>query len=59
MIELNNNIPEEIQIKMIIKGKTKEMFQKLKEFYNLGYNSEVIRLIIKKIYDLEFNKEVN
>ena len=47
---------EEIQIKMTIKGNTKEMFEKLKEFYNLGYNSEVIRFIIKKVHDFEFNK---
>ena len=30
------------------------MFLKLKEKYNLRYNMEVFRFIIKKIYDLEF-----
>ena len=42
----------ETQIKMTLKGKTYEMFAFLKEHYNLGYNAEVIRLLIKQGYDL-------
>ena len=40
-----------LQIKMVIKGKTKEMFEELKKFYNLGYNAEVMRVLIKRDYD--------
>jgi len=48
---------DELQIKMVVKGRTKEMFEALKEFYNLGYNAEVIRLLIKRDYDLQIEKE--
>lgn len=42
---------EETQIKMVLKGKTKMMFDRLKEYYNLGYNAELVRLLIKRAYD--------
>ena len=41
----------ETQIKMTLKGKTYEMFAAIKEYYNLGYNAEVVRLLIKREYD--------
>ena len=48
---MNEQETEDLQIKMVIKGKTKEMFEALKAFYNLGYNAEVMRLLIKRDYD--------
>lgn len=42
---------EELQVKFVMKGKTMNMFTELKDFYNLGYNVEVIRFVIKKVYD--------
>lgn len=46
----NKNL-EELQVKFVMKGKTMNMFTELKDFYNLGYNVEVIRFVIKKVYD--------
>ena len=46
-----NKNPEELQVKFVMKGKTMNMFTELKDFYNLGYNVEVIRFVIKKVYD--------
>ena len=46
----NKNL-EELQVKFVMKGKTMNMFIELKDFYNLGYNVEVIRFVIKKVYD--------
>ena len=54
MIDVKNDEQEnsvDIQIKMVLKGVSNEMFVWLKEFYNLGYNAEVIRLLIKRDYD--------
>lgn len=48
---------DELQIKMVVKGKTKDMFDALKEFYNLGYNAELVRLLIKRDYDRQIKKE--
>ena len=42
---------EELQVKFVMKGKTMNMFTELKDFYNLGYNVELIRFVIKKVYD--------
>lgn len=42
---------EELQVKFVMRGKTMVMFTELKDFYNLGYNVEVIRFVIKKVYD--------
>ena len=47
----------EIQIKMVVKGKTKEMFEALKEYYNLGYNAELVRLLIKRDYDKQIEEK--
>ena len=47
---------EELQIKLHLKGRHKEWFLELKEKFGLQYNVEVIRFIIKKVHDLEFNK---
>ena len=51
IIMMNEQPTEVLQIKMVIKGKTKQMFEALKEFYNLGYNAEVMRVLIKKDFD--------
>ncbi|GAH36273.1 unnamed protein product [marine sediment metagenome] len=37
--------------KLINEWKSEEMFEALKEFYNLGYNAEVMRVLIKRDYD--------
>ena len=47
----DNKDLEELQVKFVMKGKTMNMFTELKDFYNLGYNVEVIRFVIKKVYD--------
>lgn len=54
---MNSTKNGELQIKMVVKGKTKEMFDSLKEFYNLGYNAELVRLLIKRDYDRQIDKE--
>ncbi|MFW9973075.1 MAG: hypothetical protein ACFFDF_23030 [Candidatus Odinarchaeota archaeon] len=50
---------EKIVVKAILEGKNKEMFTKLKEKYNLKYNVEVFNYILKKMYDIEFEKGDN
>ena len=54
---MNGTVNDELQIKMVVKGKTKEMFDSLKEYYNLGYNAELVRLLIKRDYDRQIDKE--
>ena len=53
----NGHNNDHLQIKMTIKGKTKKMFEHLKEYYNLGYNAELIRLLIKRDYDSHHKEE--
>ena len=50
-MDADNKNLEELQVKFVMRGKTKNMFTELKDFYNLGYNVEVIRFVIKKVYD--------
>ncbi|BDI54958.1 MAG: hypothetical protein [Asgard archaea virus VerdaV3] len=50
-MDADNKNLEELQVKFVMKGKTMNMFTELKDFYNLGYNVEVIRFVIKKVYD--------
>ena len=50
-MDADNKSSEELQVKFVMRGKTKNMFTELKDFYNLGYNVEVIRFVIKKVYD--------
>ncbi|BDI54925.1 MAG: hypothetical protein [Thorarchaeia virus VerdaV2] len=47
----DNKRSEELQVKFVMRGKTMSMFTELKDFYNLGYNVELIRFVIKKVYD--------
>ena len=47
----------EIQINMSLKGRSKEMFEALKEYFNLGYNAELIRVLIKEVHRRKFKKE--
>jgi hypothetical protein len=54
--ESKESIDGEIQINMVLKGKSKEMFEELKEYFNLGYNAELIRLLIKEVYRRKFKK---
>ena len=53
---MNEESNNGLQLKMVIKGKTMEMFEALKEFYNVGYNAELIRILIKKDHDREIKK---
>ncbi len=46
-----------IKIRINLEGKNKEMFEKIKEKYNLSTNTETIRLIIKSAYENEFSKD--
>jgi len=51
---------EDIVVKAVLNGRNKDMFNRLKEKYNLKYNVEVFHHILKKMYDLEIgNKEDN
>ena len=56
LLMMNEEETEDLQIKIVDKGKTKEMFEALKEFYNLGYNAELVRVLIKKDYDRQIKK---
>jgi len=56
LLMMNEEETEDLQIKIVVKGKTKEMFEALKEFYNLGYNAELVRVLIKKDYDRQIKK---
>ena len=53
---MNERSTDNLQIKMVLKGKTKEMFEALKDYYNLGYNAELMRVLIKKDYDRQIEK---
>jgi len=50
---------DKIVVNVNLIGKNKEMFESLMEHYNLSYNTEVFLFILKKIYIIEFGKEVN
>ena len=43
-----------VKIRINLTDDTKEMFEKIKEKYNLNTNTETMRLIIKKAYVHEF-----
>ena len=45
-----------IKLRLDLSGKTKEMFESIKDKYNLKNNTEVMRLIIKIAYDHEIKK---
>ena len=53
---MNEQSTDDLQIKMVIKGKTKKMFDALKEFYNVGYNAELMRVLIKRDYDRQIKQ---
>jgi len=46
-----------LRINFNVVGETREMFLKLKKKYNLKYKMEVFRLLVKKVYDLEFGMD--
>jgi len=46
-----------IKLRLNLEGKNKEMFESIKEKYNLERNTDTLRLIIKLAYDSEFNEE--
>ena len=50
---------EKIVINARLEKENLKMFSKLKEKYNLKYNIEVFHIILKKIYDIEFDQESN
>lgn len=51
-----SNKKKKIYINFHIAGDTKTMFLAIKEHYNLLYNMEVFRVMVKKIYDEIFEK---
>ena len=56
MRESKQDSTEQLTIKMTLTGDNKEMFEDIKKRYNLKYNIEVFRLILKRVHDLEFNE---
>ncbi len=59
MRESDNQDHEKIVVNARLKEENLKMFSKLKEKYNLKYNIEVFHIILKKIYDIEFDQESN
>jgi len=51
------NIEDRVRVRIDLDGKTKIMFDKIKEKYNLEAYTETIRLIVKLLYDIEFPNE--
>lgn len=45
-----------IKIRIDLDGENKEMFEAIKEKYNLNSNTETLRLIIKRAYEIETGK---
>ena len=45
-----------IQIRIDIQGKTKMMFKKLQEKYNISRYTDTFRLIVKRAYDLDIGE---
>lgn len=45
-----------IKLRLDLSGETREMFEAIKDKYNLRNNTEVMRLIIKIVYDHEIKK---
>jgi len=50
------NKKKKIYINFHIAGDTKTMFLEIKKHYNLLYNMEVFRVMVKKIHDNIFKK---
>ena len=48
-----------LQIILKLKGKHKEMFKELKDHLGLGYNTEVCKHAIKRLYDIEIKEKDN
>jgi len=42
---------KDIYINFHLKGKTKKMFIDIRDYFNLRYNMETFRVIVKKTYD--------
>ncbi len=57
MRESDNQNLERIIVNARLKEENLNMFKKLKEKYNLKYNTEVFHIILKKIYDIEFEQK--
>ena len=49
--ELAEESKKKIYINFHIEGETKRMFLKVKKYYNLLYNMETFRVMVKKVYD--------
>ena len=50
---------KKMYINFHVDGETSVMFLALKKHYNLKYNMEIFRLIVKKVYDELFKKDNN
>ncbi len=59
MRESHKPNPEKIVINARLKEQNLNMFIKLKKKYNIKYNIEVFHIILKKIYDIEFEQDSN
>lgn len=46
-----DELTEELQVRLDLKGDSKEMFVYLKKHYNLAFNAELVRFLIKREYD--------
>jgi len=42
---------KDIYINFHLKGKTKKMFVEIRDYFNLRYNMETFRVIVKKTHD--------
>ena len=48
-----------IKIRLDLEGDNKEMFEAIRQKYNLERNTETMRLIIKIAYDKEFENKTD
>ena len=49
--ELTEESKKKIYINFHIEGETKRMFLDVKKYYNLLYNMETFRVMVKKVHD--------
>jgi len=50
-LDTSNGSEDVLQVKMNLTGRTLEMFIDLKTYFNVGFNSELIKIAIKYAYD--------
>lgn len=53
--DIDKKLKKDLYISFVVKDNdTKKMFLKLKEEFNLTYNMELFRFLVKKLYDETF-----